>query len=148
MQIGDLARLSGVNIETIRYYERIRLLPVPDRTVSGRRTYTSADAQRLAFVRHARELGFDLRSVGTLLALQEQPEASCEVAADIADGELRAVEIRIAKLLGLRDELSRMVEECRRGRVAECLVIEALAGTFDEALADGGNSTEASLSGR
>lgn len=126
MQIGDLSRASGVNIETIRYYERIGLLPAPARQPNGRRSYGEADARRLGFVRHARDLGFDLAAVRVLLALQEQPEASCEDASRIAQGQLEAVEDRIARLQNLRAELSRMVSECRRGRVSECRVIDAL----------------------
>lgn len=127
MQIGDLSRQAGVNVETIRYYERIGVLPKPARQSNGRRNYALADAQRLGFIRHARDLGFDLAAVRVLLALQEQPEASCEDASRIAQGQLEAVEDRIARLLNLRDELTRMVSECRQGRVSECRVIEALS---------------------
>ena len=127
MQIGDLSRQAGVNIETIRYYERIGVLPKPARQSNGRRTYSPADAERLGFIRHARDLGFDLPSVRVLLALQEQPEASCEDASRIAQGQLEEVERRIARLLSLRDVLARMVSECRQGRVSECRVIEALS---------------------
>ena len=127
MQIGDLSRHAGVNIETIRYYERIGVLPVPARQENGRRSYTEVDARRLGFVRHARELGFDLAAVRALLALQEQPQASCEDESRIAQAQLAEVESRIARLLNLRKELSRMVKECGRGVVAECRVIEALA---------------------
>lgn len=127
MQIGDLSRQAGVNIETIRYYERIGVLPKPARQANGRRSYSPADAGRLGFIRHARDLGFDLAAVRVLLALQEQPEASCEDASRIAQGQLEAVESRIARLLNLRDELSRMVGECQQGRVSECRVIEALS---------------------
>jgi DNA-binding transcriptional MerR regulator len=126
MQIGDLARAAGVNIETIRYYERIGVLPRPDRRENGRRAYVESDARRLAFVRHARDLGFDLKDVRVLLALQERPEASCEDASRIAAAQLEAVENRIALLLNLQAELTRMVSECRKGIVAECRVIEAL----------------------
>jgi DNA-binding transcriptional MerR regulator len=126
MQIGDLSRASGVNIETIRYYERIGVLPKPGRQMNGRRTYADGDARRLGFIRHARDLGFDLADVRTLLALQEQPEASCEDATRIAQAQLEAVENRIAKLQSLRAELARMVSECKTGVVAECRVIEAL----------------------
>lgn len=128
MKIGDLSRASGVNIETIRYYERIGLLPVPARMANGQRSYNAADARRLGFVRQARYLGFDLAAVRILLTLQEQPEASCKDASRMAQGQLAAVEDRIARLTILRDELSRMVGECRQARVAECRVIEALSG--------------------
>lgn len=127
MQIGDLSACSGVNIETIRYYERIGVLPKPARQPNGRRSYAETDAQRLGFIRHARDLGFDLNDVRTLLALQEQPGSSCEDASRIAQGQLEAVEERIGRLLGLRDELSRMVAECNRGMVSECRVIQSLA---------------------
>jgi DNA-binding transcriptional MerR regulator len=126
MQIGDLSRAAGVNIETIRYYERIGVLPKPSRRVNGRRTYADGDARRLGFIRHARDLGFDLADVRKLLALQEQPEASCEDASRIAQAQLEAVESRIRRLRSLRTELSRMVTECQKGVVAECRVIEAL----------------------
>lgn len=128
MQIGDLSRAAGVNIETILYYERIGVLPKATRQVNGRRTYSQDDARRLGFIRHARDLGFDLADVRTLLALQEQPEASCEDASRIAQAQLEAVENRIAKLQSLRAELSRMLTECQNGVVAECRVIEALNG--------------------
>ena len=136
MQIGDLSRQTGVNIETIRYYERIGVLPKPARQPNGRRTYSPADAERLGFIRHARELGFDLPSIRILLALQERPEASCEDASRIAQEQLEAVESRIARLLLLQDELARMVSDCRRGRVSECRVIEALAPARPTARSD------------
>lgn len=127
MQIGELARQSGVHLETIRYYEREEILPRPARLSNGRRVYSIADARRLGFIRHARELGFELSQVRALLALQEQPEASCVEASRMAQAQLEAVESRIARLLVLREELTRMVEECRQGMVAQCRVIEALA---------------------
>lgn len=127
MQIGDLSRAAGVHVETIRYYERIGILPKPGRQLNGRRTYAQGDAQRLGFIRHARDLGFDLDDVRTLLALQEQPEASCEDATRIARAQLEAVEGRIERLLKLKAELARMVSECQTGVVAECRVIEALS---------------------
>jgi DNA-binding transcriptional MerR regulator len=126
MQIGDLAQKTGVNLETIRYYERIGVLPRPARLANGRRAYDDADVGRLGFIRHARDLGFDLANVRALLALQEQPEASCEDATRIARAQLDEVESRIERLLKLKAELSRMVSECRTGVVAECRVIDAL----------------------
>ena len=128
MQIGDLSRESGVSIETIRYYERIGVLPAPARQPNRRRTYTGADVQRLGFIRHARDLGFNLASVRALLSLQAQPEAGCKDASRIAQERLEAVESRLARLLGVRSVLTRMIEECRRDQIADCRVIEVLKG--------------------
>ena len=127
MQIAEVSEKYDISPETIRYYERIGVLPKPARQLNGRRTYSPVDAERLGFIRHARELGFDLPSIRILLALQERPEASCEDASRIAQEQLEAVESRIARLLLLQDELARMVRECKRGKVSECRVIEALA---------------------
>ncbi|MEZ5819252.1 MAG: helix-turn-helix domain-containing protein [Xanthobacteraceae bacterium] len=127
MPIGTLSKLSSVHVETIRYYERVGIIPAARRSASGRRVYSEVDVQRLAFVRHARELGFDLTSVRALLALQEQPEQSCKAASQLASAQLAAVESRLRCLLVLRDELASMVSQCGNGRVADCRVIDALA---------------------
>lgn len=126
MPIGALSKKSGVHIETIRYYERAGVLPKARRTSNGRRTYSQEDADRLAFIRHSRELGFDLTTVRALLSLQERPELSCEAASKMAADQLLAVESRLTRLAVLRNELKRMVRACKNGRVAECRVIDAL----------------------
>ena len=125
--IGALSERAGVNIETIRYYERAGVLPKAERGENGRRVYGDDDVRRLAFIRHARELGFELKAVRELLKLQEQPERSCRTASRLASTQLAAVESKIQRLTRLRDELDRMVKSCKNGRVAECRVIEALA---------------------
>ncbi|RAI44122.1 MerR family transcriptional regulator [Rhodoplanes roseus] len=125
--IGDAARLSGVKVPTIRYYEQIGLLPAPARTEGNRRLYAGTDLRRLAFIRHARELGFDVDAIRTLLSLQDRPEQSCASADAIARARLAEVRQRMAKLKALEDELTRMIDECACGRVAECRVIETLA---------------------
>jgi DNA-binding transcriptional MerR regulator len=127
MSIGTLSKRSGVHIETIRYYERAGVLPKAERAANGRRTYIERDVGRLAFIRHARDLGFELGSVRALLRLQEQPEMSCSAATELASEQLAIVESRLNRLAALRDELRRMVRSCRNGRVAECRVIDALA---------------------
>ena len=75
--IGEAARASGVKVPTIRYYEQVGLLPAPERTASLRRLYTRRDLSRLAFIRHARELGFDVEAIRALLKLQDDPNQSC-----------------------------------------------------------------------
>ena len=125
--IGDLARQTGTKVETIRWYERDGIMPAPVRTAGRHRLYTRTHLDRLAFIRHARELGFPLEDVRELLRLADDPERPCDEADAIARAHLAAVRSRIARLQTLEAELARMVAACGRGRVAECRVIEVLA---------------------
>ena len=125
--IGEASKASAVKVPTIRYYEEIGLLPSPPRTLGNRRSYGEADMRRLAFIRHARELGFEIDSIRTLLTLQDEPDQSCAAADAIARDRLVEVERRIASLTALKAELARMVEGCSHGHVGECRVIEILA---------------------
>ncbi len=127
LPIGVASAHSGVKVPTIRYYEAIGLLPKPRRSKSNRRRYEAADLKRLVFIRHARELGFELDAIRTLLALQDNPDQSCVAACATARTRLDEVQRRIAVLCTLRSELERMIGDCARGRVADCRVIEALA---------------------
>ncbi len=125
--IGEAARQSGVKVPTIRYYEQIGLLPAPPRSEGNRRQYDGGDLRRLAFIRHARELGFEIDAIRTLLTLQDQPGQSCAAADEIARARLVEVEQRIASLTALKAELRRMVASCSHGLVDQCRVIEILA---------------------
>ena len=127
MAIGRVSEASGVKIPTIRYYEQIGLLPSPPRTEGGRRSYETKDLERLTFIRHSRELGFDIDEIKTLLTLQDSPGQSCEQADAIARTHLAEVEKKIASLTALKHELERMAEGCSHGRVESCRVIEILA---------------------
>ena len=125
--IGEAARQSGVKAPTIRYYEQIGLLPSPPRSDGNRRQFDARDLRRLAFIRHARQLGFEIEAIRTLLTLQDEPDQSCAAADEIARARLVDVEQRIASLTALKAELERMVAECAHGNVAACRVIEVLA---------------------
>jgi DNA-binding transcriptional MerR regulator len=125
--IGTASRRSGVKVPTIRYYEEIGLLPPPARSEGNRRHYGPGELRRLAFIRHARELGFEIEAIRTLLALQDDPSQPCEAADAIARARLADVEARIRSLIALRQELEQMVAGCRHGVVGECRVIEVLA---------------------
>lgn len=125
--IGEAARRSGVKAPTIRYYERIGLLPAPPRSGGNRRQYGDDDLRRLTFIRHARELGFEIDAIRALLALQDRPDQSCAAADRIARARLSEVRRRIAGLTALKAELERMLASCSRGRVDQCRVIEALS---------------------
>jgi Cu(I)-responsive transcriptional regulator len=126
--IGDLAREVGVKVVTIRYYERIGLLPAARRSGRGAyRRYGEADLRRLGFIRRARDLGFTLDQVRTLLDLARQRDRDCAEVDAIARGHLAEVERKIASLSALRRDLRRVIESCRRGTVADCRIIEALS---------------------
>jgi DNA-binding transcriptional MerR regulator len=127
VSIGEAARASGVKIPTIRYYEQIGLLPSPSRTDGNRRLYEPGDLDRLAFIRHARELGFEIKAIRTLLSLQDHPEQSCAEADDMARARLAEVERRIASLSALKSELERMIAGCAHGKVNQCRVIEVVS---------------------
>ena len=126
MKIGQLSRATGTNIETIRYYERIGLLPAPLRTDANYRSYSDAHRARLAFVRHSRDLGFTIEEIRSLLDLSDHPDRDCADADRIATAHLDQVEEKIAQLSTLRDELTRIVGRCRGGLAGDCRVIEAL----------------------
>lgn len=137
MKIGELSKATGTNIETIRYYERIELLPKPVRTAGNYRSYGEPHRARLTFVRHSRELGFTIEEVRSLLDLADHPERECSEADRIATQHLAQVEAKIAQLVTLRDELSRIIGRCRGGLAADCRVIEALG---DHAMCNGGHA--------
>lgn len=126
MKIGELSRATGTNIETIRYYERIGLLPAPARTAANYRSYGASHRARLAFVRHSRDLGFTIEEIRSLLDLSDHPARDCGDADRIATQHLEQVEGKIAQLTALRDELARIVGRCRGGLAGDCRVIEAL----------------------
>jgi len=126
LAIGTLAKRTGTNVQTIRYYEQIGLLPEPGRTGGGQRRYGEDDLDRLAFVRHARDLGFGLDAIRELLDLSDRPDRPCADVDAIARRHLSDVERRIERLETLKIELHRMLAECGAGRVAECRVLGVL----------------------
>jgi DNA-binding transcriptional MerR regulator len=124
--IGELSRRTGVKVPTIRYYEQAELLPAPPRTGGRQRRYGEAEVARLNFIRHARDLGFEVAAIRELLALSSRPDQSCASIDRLARRHLVEIERRIDRLEALRTELQRMLNACSRGRVCECRVIEAL----------------------
>jgi Cu(I)-responsive transcriptional regulator len=125
--IGDLAKRTGTKVETIRYYERIGLLPAPARTGGNYRAYDEGHLGRLSFIRRARDLGFPLDVVRELLSLADRRDRSCAAVDVIARQHLAEVERKIADLGVLRDELASIIGQCRQGTIADCRIIEALA---------------------
>ncbi|MFK4046216.1 helix-turn-helix domain-containing protein [Roseomonas mucosa] len=127
LNIGALAKATGTKVETIRWYERVGLLAAPARTAGNYRTYGEPHLGRLSFIRRARDLGFSLEQIRTLLDLAEDRERSCDAVDAIAREHLGEVDRKIADLQALRRELDSLSGQCRHGRVAECRIIEALA---------------------
>jgi Cu(I)-responsive transcriptional regulator len=128
LTIGDLARATGTKVETIRYYERIGLLPAPARTETGNyRSYSADQLGRLSFVRRSRDLGFTLDQIRALLDLADQRGRDCGAVDAIAREHLADVERKIAELTAMRRELSDLIGQCKRGTIADCRIIEALS---------------------
>jgi Cu(I)-responsive transcriptional regulator len=125
--IGALARATGTKVETVRWYERVGLLPAPARTAGNYRSYGQRHLERLSFVRRARDLGFSLEQVRELLRLADDRDQSCEAVDRVACEHLEEVERKIADLQALRRELQDLIGQCRHGTVAECRILEALA---------------------
>ncbi|MCA0273847.1 MAG: helix-turn-helix domain-containing protein [Proteobacteria bacterium] len=133
LTIGKLGTQAGVKVPTIRYYEQIGILPEAERSAGNQRLYSHKALERLAFIRHSRDLGFTLEAIRDLLSLSDKPDQSCSAADAIAKAQLREVESRIARLNALKSELERMVMQCAGGRIADCRVIEVLG---DHSLCD------------
>jgi MerR family mercuric resistance operon transcriptional regulator len=132
--IGAAARRAGVNIETIRYYERAGVVAKPARAANGRRVYGEDEIGRLAFVRRARELGFTLGEIRTLARLADGPAAACDTVLAMTRAHLANVRRKIGDLARLERALASLAAQCARGRPRACPVIAALAGrTIKEA---------------
>ncbi len=124
--IGALSGRSGVNVETIRYYERIGLLPSPPRTEGGHRLYRGEHLKRLAFIRRSRELGFSIDEIRALLDLVDSGEYTCGEVKSMTDAHLENVRRKIADLRRLERTLAGISSQCEGGAVPECPVIDAL----------------------
>jgi MerR family mercuric resistance operon transcriptional regulator len=124
--IGELSRLTGVNIETIRYYEKIKMLRPPPRTEGGRRIYGPAETRVLAFIRRGRELGFGLEEIRALLALGAPGKASCADVREIAAHHLDNIRAKIADLRKLERLLAKTIAQCSGNRVPDCPVLDIL----------------------
>ena len=128
LTIGELARATGTNVETVRYYERIGVLSPPPRSPGGFRLYGTEDVARLAFVRGARELGVSLEAVRELVGLADDPDRPCDEVDEIARVHLADVEQKIAQLAALRAELKRLLMQCQGGHISDCRIVDALSG--------------------
>lgn len=128
MKIGDLARLSGIPVETIRFYEREGMLPAPARTASNYRVYDRAHAERLAFVRHCRTLDMALDEIRVLLRFKDQPEQNCGEVNRVLDEHIAHVTQRITELDSLRAQLLTLRSQCHDAQDAgHCGILQGLS---------------------
>jgi MerR family mercuric resistance operon transcriptional regulator len=127
LTIGKLAQHGGVNVQTIRYYERRGLIPKPNRSSSGYRLYDEEAVRRLAFVRKAQLLGFSLHEIDELLSLRMRPGITCADIRKRARQKIATVEEKIAELTRIRGALAKLATACRgEGPTSECPILEAL----------------------
>ncbi len=126
MTRGELAKRTGCNIETIRYYEKIRLLPAPPRTSGGHRLYGMDDLKRLSFIRRCRQLGFSQEKIRGVLELVDGGRFTCAEIHGLTMEHVEEIRARIADLKKLEHVLVEMAAQCSRGDLPECRVIDAL----------------------
>lgn len=126
LTIGKLSKATDTAVETIRYYEKIGLLPQPPRTNGNYRSYGESELQRLSFIRRSRDLGFSIDQVRALLSLADEKHQSCAEVDALARRQLEMVERKITDLTALRDELYDLLDQCRRDTIASCRIIERL----------------------
>ena len=128
--IGTLSQRTGCNIETIRYYERVRLLLAPARSPGGYRLYGDRHLKRLTFIRRARSLGFSIDEVRTLLKLADERKRPCAEVRVVAAAHLEDVRAKIADLRAMERVLDETVAQCATGKKSDCPLIEALYQGF------------------
>lgn len=126
--IGEISRRTGVNIETVRYYERIEVMPRPKRSEGGQRLYNESQLNRLAFIKRSRDLGFSLKEVRTLLRLIDSGEMTCSEVHALTIEHLTGVRNKIADLKKLERALNDLAMQCSLGDVLDCPIVETLYG--------------------
>ena len=123
---GALAARTGCNVETIRYYEQVRLLPPPPRSAGGHRLYGRDLVKRLNFIRRSRDLGFTIKEVRELLRLVDGGTYTCAEVEELARDHVREIRRKIADLRRLQKVLETMAAQCNGGAVPDCPIIDAL----------------------
>lgn len=128
MTIGNLARAAGVNVETIRYYQRIGLVDEPDKPAQGYRRYPASIIDRIRFIKRAQELGFSLNEITDLLSLND---GNCDEARTIAEHKREVIRQRIEDLNAMQNELSKLIKACRKNVDGQghCAIIDTLTGS-------------------
>lgn len=126
--VGQIAKKADLNIETLRYYEKIKLMPKPKRKESRYRFYTEDDLTRLLFIKRAKELGFTLKEIGELLSIKIDSEAKCGDVKHLAENKISDIDGRIADLKKIKNELAKLVQLCKDEKLTkdDCPIVKAL----------------------
>ena len=130
MKIGELARRTDCRVETIRFYEKAGILPLPPRSTGNYRLYGKRHVERLLFIRRCRSLDMTLDEVGRLLQIRDTPRDDCSAVSALLDDHIRQVDVRIVELEQLRDQLNSLSLRCSGTRTAEqCGILQQLGST-------------------
>ena len=129
--IGQVAKKTGITIDTLRYYERIGLLPGVERT-NGQRRFNVSHIQRIQFIQRAQNMDFSLKEIGQLLMFRESPEASKTEVREMASDKLKEIQERLEVLLTLQQELTELVDECKNSTSGPCPIIQSLDQPLDQ----------------
>lgn len=126
LTIGEVAKLGRVNLETIRYYERLGLLPKPPRSPSGYRIFPTDAVRRVRFIKRAQELGFTLKEIKELLSLRIAPRNTCADVRERTEAKIADIESKISTLRNMKKDLVRLTAACRgRGPASDCPILES-----------------------
>jgi Cd(II)/Pb(II)-responsive transcriptional regulator len=126
MKIGELAKLTDCQVETVRYYEREGLLPPPARSDGNYRLYTQAHVERLTFIRNCRSLDMTLEEIRSLLSLRDSPQDQCESVNALIDEHIQHVNARVASLQALQAQLLELRQRCIDGTLEHCGILQQL----------------------
>jgi Hg(II)-responsive transcriptional regulator len=129
LRIGELAQRAGVNVQTLRFYERRGLMKEPPRRASGYREYATQSVQLVRFIKQAQGVGFSLQEIEQLLRLREHRQASCAEVLELAKAKLTCLDEKIRTLQGMRETLHALVEACPADRSMPCPIVESLGET-------------------
>ena len=129
--IGEMSRQTGVGIETIRYFEKISMMPAPGRSEGGNRRYTNVHLQRLFFINRCRQIGFSQSEIKALLSMVDAKDVTCAEVHSITTEHIADIRNKIRDLQNLEKVLTQMAKECSRGDIPDCPIIETLFSAQD-----------------
>jgi len=128
LKVGEIAKIVGINVETLRYYEKIKIMPEPKRKQSNYRVYDNFDVQRLLFIKRGKELGFTLKEIKELLELKIESTATCGDVKHLSEHKLKDVNERIADLTKIKKVLEKLINQCINEEITskECPILETI----------------------